>query len=113
MTFNSGSLRGISVLCVPSFLKSLDRVDIVARKLVVRIKCWVILYSFFTNVMGRPFWVMIVSICVRKCPPICGYSSGCSGISLNETLSRPASFAFYRNREKNLVRQKGLAFYAR
>lgn len=38
MTFNSGLLRGMSVLCVPSFLKTLERVDIVARKFVVRIK---------------------------------------------------------------------------
>lgn len=28
----------MSVLCVPSFLKTLERVDIVARKFVVRIK---------------------------------------------------------------------------
>ena len=38
MTFNSGLLRGMSVLCVQSFLKTLERVDIVARKFVVRIK---------------------------------------------------------------------------
>lgn len=54
---------------------------------------------------------MIFSICARKCPPICGYSSGCSGISFNETLSRSASLPS-AGTEKNLIWQKWLAFYA-
>ena len=49
-----------------------ERAETVARKFVVRIRCWVTLKLFFTSVSGRSSRWMTASIWAKKYPPIWG-----------------------------------------